>query len=305
MAEMIADKVAARISGKIDATRQKARTVEERAERQLDHVARMERLADGLETLALWLRDEPGSRRPRWSREEIAAAALRVVDAEGIEHLSMRRLAAELGAGTMTLYHYVKTKDEVVALMGDAVMGEIRVPDEELEGLGWRESLQVIARSTRDALLRHPWVMDVPDGPMLSPNAIAHFDQSLGALAGLPLDLETKLDVISSVDEYVFGYCVHRRNETAATDTDTGANTGSGGRGGGCGGGQRALDVLIGYVVDLVAGGGYPNLSELVAEDDEDLGGTLYAINLAMADPARFERNLDRLLTGIASDLGL
>ena len=74
------------------------------------------------ESLEVWTRPERGRRRPRYTRDEIAAAAIRVADAEGFDELSMRRLASELGAGTMTLYHYVRTKDELLALVHDAVM---------------------------------------------------------------------------------------------------------------------------------------------------------------------------------------
>src|SRR5262249_32571353 len=84
------------------------------------HAAQLDRLAAHLEALDVWTRVEPSRRRPRLSREEIAATAVRLADAEGLDALSMRRLAAELGAGTMTLYYYVRTKDELLALVTDA-----------------------------------------------------------------------------------------------------------------------------------------------------------------------------------------
>src|SRR5262249_61127857 len=77
-------------------------------------------------------RPEPGPRRPRFSREEIASAALQIADEEGFAAVSMRRVAAQLGAGTMTLYHYVQSKDDLVALMDDALMAEVLVPEVEL-----------------------------------------------------------------------------------------------------------------------------------------------------------------------------
>ena len=60
---------------------------------------------------------QPGTRQPRFTRDAIASVAVRIADTEGLDALSMRRLAAELGAGTMTLYHYVHTKDELLALV--------------------------------------------------------------------------------------------------------------------------------------------------------------------------------------------
>ena len=85
----------------------------------------------------IWTRPEPGSRKPRFSRDDIAQAALRIADTEGFDALSMRRLAAELDAGTMTLYHYVQTKDELLTLVNDAVMGELLIPADELP-TDWR-----------------------------------------------------------------------------------------------------------------------------------------------------------------------
>ena len=74
----------------------------------------------------VWTRTEPTGRQPRFTRDQIAAAAIRIADAEGADALSMRRIASELDAGTMTLYHYIRTKDELLALVGDAIMGEMR-----------------------------------------------------------------------------------------------------------------------------------------------------------------------------------
>ena len=83
-------------------------------------------------TRPIWVRPEPGTRRARFSREQIAAAALAIADAEGFEAVSMRRIAAQLGAGTMSLYRYISTKDDLVTLMDDALMGESLVPEGEL-----------------------------------------------------------------------------------------------------------------------------------------------------------------------------
>ena len=80
------------------------------------------------ESALIWTRPEPGTRRPKFTRDQIASTALAIADTEGFAAVSMRRIAAELGAGTMTLYYYVRTKDELVALMDDAIMGEVLDP---------------------------------------------------------------------------------------------------------------------------------------------------------------------------------
>src|SRR5919106_1174181 len=101
----------------------------------------------GQDPQPIWIRPAPGARRPSYSREQIAETAIAIADAEGYEAVSMRRIAAELGAGTMTLYHYVQNKDELVALIADTIMSEIVVPDDELPD-GWREGMAEIARRT-------------------------------------------------------------------------------------------------------------------------------------------------------------
>src|SRR5271155_1852298 len=107
----------------------------------------------------IWLRAEPGTRRPGHSRQQIAEVAVRIADDEGFDAVSMRRIAHELGAGTMTLYHYVLNKEELVMLMNDRVMGEILVPDDELPA-DWRAALTAIARRSRRAFERHRWMLD-------------------------------------------------------------------------------------------------------------------------------------------------
>ncbi|MCB0876939.1 MAG: helix-turn-helix transcriptional regulator, partial [Solirubrobacterales bacterium] len=118
---------------------------------------------------SIWTRPEPGSRGASHTREEIAAAAIALADAEGFDAVSMRRVAAELGAGTMTLYHYVKNKDELFELVSDAIMGEVLIPDGELSE-DWREATAQLARSTFSIFRNHPWTVDLPPGTEEGPN---------------------------------------------------------------------------------------------------------------------------------------
>ena len=160
----------------------------------------------------IWTRPEPTTRRPKFSREQIASVALAIADADGFAAVSMRRVAAELGSGTMSLYRYISTKAELAALMDDALLGEMVVPDEELPG-DWRGALTLLAYRTRAVYLRHPWAMQALQGeggasrgaPM-GPNGLRHFEQSMAALAGAPFDTRGKLDLLTIVDDYVFGH---------------------------------------------------------------------------------------------------
>jgi AcrR family transcriptional regulator len=234
-----------------------------------------------VQAIDLWTREPPGSRKPRFTLDQIAEAAMRIADTEGVDALSMRRLAAELGAGTMTLYHYVRGKDELLALVTDRVMGELIVPADEFPD-GWREAMTTIAQRTRRAILRHAWVFDIADEPGIGPNGARHFDQSLQAVASLPLSLEDRLDILTTVDAYVFGYCLEARNNAQFDAPE----------------GSRAF---VDYTIELTKTGDYPQIAALVAERGaEGVWRTMYTYN---QDEARFDRALSRLLDGIERDL--
>ena len=114
------------------------------------------------------MRPEPTGRRAPRSRDDIAEAAVAVADAEGLEAVSMRRVASELGLGTMSLYHYVRSKDELLDLMGDAIMGGQLVDEAELQK-GWRAGLTAIAQATRAQLRAPPgWATRCARGPRRS-----------------------------------------------------------------------------------------------------------------------------------------
>lgn len=244
--------------------------------------AKAERLIPGIDaSYEFWTRDRPGHRRPRFTHEAIAEAALKVVVAEGIDALSMRRLAAELDAGTMTLYHYVRTKDELYALLADRVMAELVLDDDEFPG-AWRDAVTAIARRTREVMRRYPWMFDIAAQPGVGPNGLRHFDQSLQALSSLDLDFQQRLDIMTAVDEYVFGHCLHARSEAEVSDDD--------------------WESMSGYLVDLAAGGDYPQFAALVDQHGPERLWRLMR-DYERDDAARFERNLTRLLNGIERDL--
>jgi AcrR family transcriptional regulator len=271
--QLVVDAATEKIARKAEAQTAKVRA------KAAKHVAALERLAAHLDAVDVWMRAEPGSRRPRLSREQIAAVAMRIADAEGIDAVSMRRIATELDAGTMTLYHYVRTKDELMALVTDAVMHELVLTDDL--PAGWREAMRVIAHRSRDTLTRHPWMLDIADDPAIGPNSVRHFDQCLEAVRSLDVPLAAKLDVLMAVDEYVFGYCLHQRT---TFDEDPAATT-----------------EMMTYVGELLRSGDFPELDRLV--DADGLSQTWSRIHVHAHDPERFDRNLQRLLDGIERDL--
>jgi AcrR family transcriptional regulator len=232
----------------------------------------------------IWARPEPGARRPRYSREQIAEAALALADAEGFEAVSMRRVASALGAGTMTLYHYVRTKDELISLMDDGIMGELLIPDGELPS-DWREALTLIARRSRAAFLRHPWAIETMRAARLGPNGMRHFEQSVAAVSGIDLDPVEKLELITMVDDYVFGYTI-REPSPSPEEAETRAEW---------------TRLASAYIEEQLETGDFPHIRSLVP--DEGVAAAFEMIESAFTGEERFERGLSRLLDGIELDV--
>ena len=140
--------------------------------------------------------------KPGLDLARIVAAAVKVAAAEGIEAVSMSRVATELGSSAMSLYRYVAAKDELLALMVDAAFDEPVAPAPADEG--WRAGMTRWAWTYHDALRRHPWVLRVPiSGPPVTPNQTAWMEDGLRALAGTGLAEGEKLSVILLVSGYV------------------------------------------------------------------------------------------------------
>jgi AcrR family transcriptional regulator len=139
------------------------------------------------------------------SREKVAAAALRIADAEGFLSVSMRRIAKEMGVGTMSLYYYVKTKADLIAVMDDALMGEVLAPSLPAN---WREALTMIATRTRNVFLRHPWALSSMVSAPPGVNAMRHMEQCLQALDGTALTTPEKFGLLATIDDFVFGYAL-------------------------------------------------------------------------------------------------
>jgi AcrR family transcriptional regulator len=236
-----------------------------------------------MSTDSIWARPQPGERRASLTRDQIARAATDLIDAEGTAALSMRRIAQSLGVGTMTLYHYVRTKDELLQLIDDTVMGELLIADGDLPADDWRRALTMIATRSRETFRRHPWTLSalggVGNGP--GPNAMRHFEQSLAAAASTGLEPEACLEIVLFVDDYVFGHSLRDSQEDHS--------------------GDDAADALA-LLQELVAGGDFPHLASLFPPGGSaaDVAKRFEAIE---QDDARFERGLVRLLDGIALDL--
>jgi AcrR family transcriptional regulator len=145
---------------------------------------------------AAWGRPVRAARGPRpgLSLDRIVAAAIAVADADGLDAVSMSRVAAELGSSAMSLYRYVGSKDELLALMVDVVMDRITPAP---PGTDWREGLQRWAASALAAYLGSRWVVRVPiPAPPITPNQVRALEAGLACLAGSGLTAQEKLSTI-------------------------------------------------------------------------------------------------------------
>jgi AcrR family transcriptional regulator len=224
----------------------------------------------------IWTEPAPGTRRPRFSREHIAATALRIADREGFAAVSMRRIADELGAGTMTLYHYVRTRADLIALMDDAIMGEVVVPGPLPRD--WRAAITLIARRSRDAFARHPWALHALQGARFGPNGLRHAEQSMAAAAGAPLDRQGQMELLWLVDDFVFGHALRAAEAAASGRFD----------------GGREIDR---FLTEQLDSGDYPHMRAVLGRDTPTQA--MARVNRWLADPARFDRGLAALLDGL------
>lgn len=151
----------------------------------------------------LWGRRERGKRGPRpgLSVEAIVEAAVRVADAEGLEAVSMARVASELGFTTMSLYRHVASKDELLLLMLDATaQGAEKLV---LEGDGWRAKLLMWANIQRDVLDTHPWLTRLPmAAPPLGPNSLHFLERGMAAFDGTGLPDGDRIRVLGLISSY-------------------------------------------------------------------------------------------------------
>lgn len=211
-------------------------------------------------------------RGPPLTQEEIVAAALAIADSEGLDAISMRKLAADLGVGAMTLYHHVEDKQELLLLMSDAISAELLIEGEFPSH--WRDALRAIAHNTRAAHERHPWLLDsVSQRPGPTANSLRHIEQSIEAVAGLDVDPDVASTMVLATDDYVIGYVMR---EAAMSKMRAK--------------GQFAR--MSELVEDLLATGEYPRLAAIA--------GDRQAFE---PPPGRFERGLEWLFDGMEKAL--
>ncbi len=157
--------------------------------------------------LSIWDIPERGARGPkgRHSRAAIAAAAVALADTEGLDAVTMRRVADRLGLGTMSLYNYVPGKEHLIQLMIDHVGGEYRYP--RRRPAEPRQAIIDLARQGWAITQRHPWlprVIHTP--PAFGPNALRYVDYFLGLLRDADVDTGAKMELLGLVNGFALSY---------------------------------------------------------------------------------------------------
>jgi AcrR family transcriptional regulator len=220
----------------------------------------------------VWLRLETLGPRARRELDRIVASAVALADAEGLEALSMRRLAAELGTGTTTLYRYVTGRDELLELMVDAVNGS----DGVVTGkpAHWRDGLALVARESRARFLAHPWLASqLVARPTIGPNTLRGAEFVISIALDLVDDPGTAASVTSSLLAYVQGSVAAELAEREA-QRRTGLD-------------ERAWrETVAPWVRSILADARFPAFARVVLAAD------------ALSFEERFEFGLGRLLDG-------
>jgi AcrR family transcriptional regulator len=231
---------------------------------------------------SLWERLEQAAAaaRPGLAAPAIAAAAVAIADADGLDAINMRRIAAELGVSAMAAYRHVSGKDDVLEIMADLVYGEIDIP----EGADWRETMRAFACGVRALVLKHPWLtqLSAPQAVFeLTPARLAIEERALALLDSLGLDADTAMSVYRSVAAFVHG----------ATRAEMGLRQLIQERG--CTSGAETRSTLSDQMNWLLSTGRYPAFARYLRESkrQDDLQW-------------QFETGLEYLLDGIAARIG-
>lgn len=219
----------------------------------------------------LWGLGGAGSRGPRrgLSLDQIVDAAIAVADEDGLTALSMSRVAERLGFTTMSLYRYVDSKDMLIALVSDRVVG---VPPRIPAATPWREALREWAWAEFREIGKHPWWLEIPmSGPPMGPNNMAWLEAGLGALASTPVPDQLKLQLVLNLSLYVIGRARFYREFAGESE-------------------YPEFTAVLGRVLDPQR---YPNLARALSSqafDSDDIDW----------NEADFGFSLDRLLDGYA-----
>ncbi|MFE5835384.1 TetR/AcrR family transcriptional regulator C-terminal domain-containing protein [Arthrobacter sp. NPDC056493] len=188
--------------------------------------------------------------KPEHSRAGIAAAAIDIADRDGLTAVSIRRVAAGIGAGAASLYRYVKSHDELIELIVDTVSGEYDLaPSKETPPI----QLLNLARQGRVIMHRHPWLAPLLlTRPAMGPNSLRYLEQALSVLEAVDMPGPAKLQTVAMMTAITSAFV---QNELASVHSS----------GAGLGGANARLQ----YLSDVVLSGNYPLLAAALTGQHE------------------------------------
>ena len=204
------------------------------------------------------------------SKERVLGAAVALADEGGVDALSMRRLAQELGVVPMALYKHVANKDEMLGGMIDVVVGEIDPP---LSGTDWKTAVRQRVLSARSALLRHPWASQVIESRTdPTPAVLKYMDSMVGLFRAGGFSIDLTHHAMHAMGSRLLGFSQELFDDTADA-------------------GPEMDPVMLQEMAK-----GYPHITEMVmaiTHDDESVVGT------GCDDQFEFEFALDLMLDGL------
>ncbi len=182
--------------------------------------------------------------RPRLNAARIITAAIDVADRVGIEQLTIRRLATDLGAKPMSIYHHIAGKEAILDAMVDRVFSEIDQPPNHLD---WRSAIRLRSLSAREALTRHRWAVPLMESRTSpGPETLRHHDSVIGCLRRGGFSIEMTAHAYALIDSYIYGFALQEANLPAT-------------------GGDEMAD-LAETIIEPLPTGDYPHLTELAVE---------------------------------------
>jgi AcrR family transcriptional regulator len=213
--------------------------------------------------------EETARTREPLSRERILMAAVALADEGGVESLSMRRLAQELGVVPMALYKHVSNKDEMLDGMVDVVVGEIDPP---LEGEDWKTTVRERVLSARRMLLRHRWASRVIESRVdPTPTLIAYMDQMIGIFRAGGFSMDLTHHMMHAMGSRLLGFSQQLFDDTPDD-------------------GPEVQAIMLEQMAER-----FPNITELVKVVNHDDASV---VGLGCDDQFEFEFALDLMLEG-------
>jgi AcrR family transcriptional regulator len=221
----------------------------------------------------IWLRPERSGvgPKPEHSRAGIAAAAIDIADRDGLTAVSIRRVAAGIGAGGASLYRYLKSHDELIELIVDTVSSEYDLdPSDEPPPM----QLLNLARQGRAIMHRHPWLAPLLlTRPSMGPNALRYLERALSAMEPVDMPGPAKLQTVAMMTAITSAFV---QNELASADSS--------------GTGLDGANARLQYLSDVVQSGNYPFLAGALT---------------GQHDPERPEEVFNSVITNYLAGVGL